>query len=69
MTNAAAAIAQEVKEGHNTGGHVGAGIVAGVLTTAEANDVAGDIFIDACTSIQDMYAIRAGNLRYEGSNK
>jgi len=50
MTNTAAAIAQEVEEGHNTGGHVGAGIVAGGLAAAEANDVDdGEAFVDACT--------------------
>ncbi|GAA0727904.1 2-methylcitrate dehydratase PrpD [Halorubrum trapanicum] len=54
MTNAAAAIAQEVEEGHNTGGHVGAGIVAGGLAAAEANDVDGETFVDACTRAYEI---------------
>ena len=54
MTNAAAAIAQEVEEGHNTGGHVGAGIVAGGLAAAEANDVGGETFVDACTKAYEV---------------
>ena len=54
MTNAAAAIAQEIEEGHNTGGHVGAGIVAGGLAAAEANDVAGETFVDACTRAYEV---------------
>lgn len=48
LVNTAAAIAQEIEEGHNTGGHVGAGIVAGGLPVAEANDVDGQEFVDAC---------------------
>ena len=54
MTNAAAAIAQEVEEGHNTGGHVGAGIVAGGLAAAEANDVDGETFVDACAKAYEV---------------
>jgi len=54
MTNAAAAIAQEIEEGHNTGGHVGAGIVAGGLAAAEANNVDGEAFVDACTRAYDI---------------
>ena len=54
MTNAAAAIAQETEEGHNTGGHVGAGIVAGGLAAAEANDVDGEAFVDACTRAYEV---------------
>ncbi|WP_435096800.1 MmgE/PrpD family protein [Halorubrum sp. N11] len=54
MTNAAAAIAQEIEEGHNTGGHVGAGIVAGGLAVAEANDVDGETFVDACTRAYEV---------------
>ena len=48
LVNTAAAIAQEIEEGHNTGGHVGASIVAGGLPVAEANGVDGQAFVDAC---------------------
>ena len=48
LCNGAAAIAQEADEGHDIGGHVGAGIVAGGLAAAEAADVHGSTFVDAC---------------------
>lgn len=48
LVNAAAAIAQEIEEGHDTGGHVGAGIVAGGLPVAETAGVDGAAFVDAC---------------------
>ena len=48
LCNGAAAIAQETDEGHDTGGHVGSGIVAGGLAAAEAADVDGATFVDAC---------------------
>ena len=48
MTNTAAAIAQEIEEGHDEGGHVGAGVVAGGLAAAEANDLEGAEYVDAC---------------------
>jgi len=48
LVNGAAAIAQEIEEGHNTGGHVGAGVVAGGLAVAEAEGVDGATFVDAC---------------------
>ena len=48
LVNTAGAIAQEIEEGHNTGGHVGAGIVAGGLPVAEVNAVDGKTFVDAC---------------------
>ena len=47
LLNTAAAIAPEIEEGHNTGGHVGAGIVAGGLPVAETAGVDGDVFVDA----------------------
>lgn len=48
LINGATAIAQEIEEGHDTGGHVGAGIVAGGLAAAEAADCSGKQFVDAC---------------------
>ena len=48
LVNTAGAIAQEIEEGHNTGGHVGAAIVAGGLPVAETAGVDGQTFVDAC---------------------
>lgn len=54
LVNAAAAITQEIEEGHNTGGHVGAGIVAGGLPVAEAEGVDGETFVDACICAYEL---------------
>ncbi len=54
LVNATAAIAQEIEEGHNTGGHVGAGIVAGGLPVAETEGVAGERFVDACVRAYEI---------------
>ncbi len=54
LVNTAAAIAQEVEEGHNTGGHVGASIVAGGLPVAETQNVDGDTFVDACVRAYEI---------------
>ena len=48
LVHTAAAITPEVEEGHTTGGHVGASIVAGALGVAEASDLDGAAFVDAC---------------------
>lgn len=48
LVNGAAAIAQEAEEGHNTGGHVGAGIVVGGVAAAEMADTDGVMLVDAC---------------------
>jgi 2-methylcitrate dehydratase PrpD len=48
LLNTAAAIAPEIEEGHNTGGHVGASIVAGGLAGAETVGVDGARFVEAC---------------------
>lgn len=45
--NGTAAIVQEAEEGHNTGGHVGSGIVVGALATAEATDAEGEALVEA----------------------
>lgn len=47
--NGTAAISQEIEEGHNTGGHVGAGIVVGGFAAAEAVDASGRDLVDAVT--------------------
>jgi 2-methylcitrate dehydratase PrpD len=54
LVNAAAAITQEVEEGHNTGGHVGASIVAGGVPAAEAAGVDGATFVDACIKAYEV---------------
>ena len=56
LVTGAAAIAQEVEEGHNTGGHVGAGIVAGALPVADAEGVDGETFVDACIRAYEVCA-------------
>jgi 2-methylcitrate dehydratase PrpD len=56
LVTGAASIAQEVEEGHNTGGHVGAGIVAGGLPVAEAEGVDGETFVDACVRAYEVCA-------------
>jgi 2-methylcitrate dehydratase PrpD len=54
LVNTAAAIAQEVEEGHDTGGHVGASIVAGGLPIAERAGVGGETFVDACVRTYEV---------------
>lgn len=56
LVNSAAAIVQEIEEGHDTGGHVGAGIVAGGLPVAETQGVAGERFVDACVRSYEVCA-------------
>jgi 2-methylcitrate dehydratase PrpD len=56
LVTGAASIAQEIEEGHNTGGHVGAGIVAGGLPVAEAEGVDGETFVDACVRAYEICA-------------
>lgn len=54
LYNTTAAIAQEIEEGHNTGGHVGAGIVAGGLALAETAGVDGETYVDACVRAYEI---------------
>ena len=54
--NGTAAIVQEVEEGHNTGGHVGSGIVTGGLAMAEATDASGARFVEACVKAYEVCA-------------
>ncbi|MBC9987662.1 2-methylcitrate dehydratase [Haloferax sp. AS1] len=56
LLNATAAITQEIEEGHNRGGHVGASIVAGAVGVAEANDVDGETFVEACVRSYELCA-------------
>ena len=52
--NGTAAIAQEIEEGHNTGGHVGAGIVTGAFASAEEYDVDGEVLVDAVAKTYEL---------------
>lgn len=52
--NATAAIVQEIEEGHNTGGHVGAGIVAGALAMAEHTDASGETLVESCVRTYEV---------------
>ncbi len=52
--NGTAAIAQEIEEGHNTGGHVGAGIVSGGFAAAEAADADGADLVDAVVHAYEL---------------
>ena len=56
LLNVTAAITPEMEEGHNRGGHVGASIVAGAVGVAEANDVDGQTFVDACVRSYELCA-------------
>jgi 2-methylcitrate dehydratase PrpD len=56
LLNGAAAIAQEIEEGHDTGGHVGAGVVAGGVGVAETAGVDGATFVDACVRAYEICA-------------
>ncbi|XVH33023.1 MmgE/PrpD family protein [Haloferacaceae archaeon DSL9] len=54
LFNAAAAIAQEIEEGHDRGGHVGAGIVAGSIGVAESANLSGREFVAACVKAYEL---------------
>ncbi len=54
LLNTAAAISQEIEEGHNTGGHVGASIVAGGLPVAEAEAIDGETFVEHCIRVYEI---------------
>jgi 2-methylcitrate dehydratase PrpD len=56
VLNGAAAITQEIEEGHDTGGHVGAGIVAGGVGVAETQGLDGATFVDACVRAYEICA-------------
>ncbi|SDK57946.1 MmgE/PrpD family protein [Natronorubrum texcoconense] len=52
--NGTVAIVQEVEEGHNTGGHVGSGIVAGGLAMAEHADADGETLVESCVRAYEL---------------
>ncbi|MEM4782692.1 MAG: MmgE/PrpD family protein [Halalkalicoccus sp.] len=54
--NGTAAIVQEIEEGHNTGGHVGAGIVVGALAMAEQADADGETLVESCVRAYELCA-------------
>lgn len=54
--NGTAAIVQEVEEGHNTGGHVGVGIVIGALAMAEHADADGETLVESCVRAYELCA-------------
>ncbi|MCU4751445.1 MmgE/PrpD family protein [Halobacteria archaeon AArc-curdl1] len=54
MLNGTAAIVQEIEEGHNTGGHVGSGIVTGGLAMAEHVDADGRTFVESCVKAYEI---------------
>lgn len=54
--NGTAAIVQEIEEGHNTGGHVGAGIVTGALAMAERVDADGETLVESCVRAYEICA-------------
>ncbi|MFC4544103.1 MmgE/PrpD family protein [Halosolutus amylolyticus] len=54
--NGTAAIVQEIEEGHNTGGHVGAGIVTGALAMAERADADGETLVESCVRAYEICA-------------
>lgn len=54
--NGTAAIVQEIEEGHNTGGHVGSGIVAGGLAMAEHADADGEMLVESCVRTYELCA-------------
>lgn len=56
LVNGAASIAQEIEEGHNSGGHVGASIVVGGFALAEKYDADGRTFLEACIRSYEICA-------------
>jgi len=56
LINGAAAITQEIEEGSNTGGHVGAGVVVGGFALAEQYDASGKTFVEACVKAYEVCA-------------
>lgn len=56
LVNAAASIAQEIEEGHNAGGHVGASVVVGGFALAEQADADGRTFVEAVVRAYEICA-------------
>lgn len=56
LLNGAASISQEIEEGHNTGGHVGAGVVVGGFALAEHADADGERFVEGVVKAYELCA-------------
>ncbi len=56
MANTVLAIAQEIEEGHNTAGHVGAATVMAALAAAEERDAPGAAVVDAVLRAYEVCA-------------
>lgn len=54
LVNGASAITQEIEEGHNTGGHVGAGLVTGGFALAEQSNADGETFVEAAVKAYEL---------------
>lgn len=54
LVNATAAITPEIEEGHNTGGHVGAGIVVGGFALAEVADADGEALVEGVVKAYEL---------------
>ena len=54
MLNTAAAIAVEIEEGHNRGGHVGASLIAGSIGAAQAHALDGGTYVDHCIRVYEV---------------
>lgn len=54
LVTTAAAISQEIEEGHNRGGHVGASIVAGGFPTAETENIDGSDFVENVVKVYEI---------------
>ena len=54
MLNTAAAIAVEIEEGHNRGGHVGASLIAGSIGAAQAHALDGASYINHCIRVYEV---------------
>jgi len=56
LLNGTASISQEIEEGHNTGGHVGAGVVVGGFALAEHADADGERLVEGVVKAYELCA-------------
>jgi 2-methylcitrate dehydratase PrpD len=56
LLNGTASISQEIEEGHNTGGHVGAGVVVGGFALAEHADADGETLVEGVVRAYELCA-------------
>jgi Uncharacterized protein involved in propionate catabolism len=54
MLNTTAAIAVEIEEGHNRGGHVGASLIAGSVAAADQQGLDGRTYVDHCIRVYEV---------------